>query len=239
VRIFNLLLTIFYYEGNFEEAFRYAREHGIKPFDLIRTAQQMLDHAPEDVGRLIDDFVRESREELFDSREECVAWAEERLPQLLSGELGGNLLSKYSMMARFFVTQETVSFLEMALDSALGEPVRGSTREELAAVIGYLRTVLLHVPFRDVMRRTDMFTSVYDVEAWRTSQDGRPLSAFRASEPIAWHTSMDPEWRAIFEHRLATFGESPATIGKFTRTVFANHLRRALVRGHESVSESR
>jgi hypothetical protein len=40
---------------------------------------------------------------------------------------------------------------------------------------------------------------------------------------------MDPEIRAALEHRLATFGEHPATLGKFTRTMFAKDLRRTLV----------
>ena len=32
-RVFHLLLTIFYYEGNYEEAFEYARQHGVKPLE--------------------------------------------------------------------------------------------------------------------------------------------------------------------------------------------------------------
>src|SRR5207302_335492 len=108
IRIFHLLLTIFYYEGNFEEAFAYAKEHGLKPFDVLRTAQRLLDRAPTGLRRLVDDFARETEEELFDSREEAVEWARKHFAQLMSGEVGGNLLSKYSMTGRFFITQESV-----------------------------------------------------------------------------------------------------------------------------------
>jgi len=49
---------------------------------------------------------------------------------------------------------------------------------------------------------------------------------------------MDQEVRAVLEHRLATFGEHPATLGKFTRTMFAKDLRRRLVPVHARASES-
>jgi hypothetical protein len=87
------------------------------------------------------------------------------------------------------------------------------------------------------MQRTDTFSAVYDVEAWRAARD-EPLSAFRAPEPISWRTSMDPEWRAIIEQRLATYGEHPGSLGKMTRTVFANQLRQKLVRVHPPALES-
>jgi hypothetical protein len=65
VRVFHLLLTIFYYEGNFEEAFELARQMGITPFDLVERMQVFLGQAPAAFRKVIDDFVWESREELF------------------------------------------------------------------------------------------------------------------------------------------------------------------------------
>jgi hypothetical protein len=239
IRVFHLLLQIFFYEGNFAEAFRWASEHDIKPFDLIERAQRMVEHAPVGFARLVNDFVRETREELFDSHDAVVAWARGRFGDLLSGEVGGNLLSKYSLTGRFVVTREALSFLERVIASAVDDPLTGPPREELAAVIGYLDIVLLRSPLRDTMRRTDTFTSTYDIEAWRTDRDGRPLSSFRVSRPITWAVEMDPAIRAILEHRLDTFGEHPATMGKFTRTVFAGDLRRTLTRRADGDGPSR
>jgi hypothetical protein len=39
---------------------------------------------------------------------------------------------------------------------------------------------------------------------------------------------VEPEKKALIENRLATFGEHPAGLGKFTRTMFARDLRRIL-----------
>jgi radical SAM superfamily enzyme YgiQ (UPF0313 family) len=226
VRVFHLLLTIFYYEGNFEEAFKYAGEYGIKPFDLLRAAQKQIDHAPEEFQQLIAGFVRETREELFDSHEECLRWAREHFKEVLSGEVGGNLLSKYSMMGRFWVTENSVNFLEAAIRSMLSETAEP---DELTAVASYLRTVLLRVPFGETMRRRDVFITNYDIEAWRNGLEGGRLADFRVPSPISWQTGMDPDIQEALERRLATFGEHPATMGKFTRTVFAKDLRRTLL----------
>lgn len=230
VRVLHLLLSIFFYEGNFAEAFRWASEQGLKPFDVIERAQRMVDEAPAPFVGVINDFVRETRGELFDSHDAAVAWARDRFAEIVAGEVGGNLLSKYSLTARFFMTRETLSFLERVLASALDDGLTGPGREELAAVIGYLDAVLLRSPFRETMEQTDTFTSTYDVEAWRATRDGRPLSSFRVPTPITWMVEMDPATRAVFQHRLDTFGDRPATMGKFTRTMVGGDLRRTLTR---------
>jgi radical SAM superfamily enzyme YgiQ (UPF0313 family) len=229
VRVFHLLLTTFYYEGNIEEAFAFAREHGVKAFDLIVALQRRLDRAPAGFRQVIDDFVRESQEELFESREAVIAWAKDRLPELISGELGGNLLSKYSMLGRFYATHEGLDFLEDVLGEILAGRLDAEGREELATVMGYLRTVLLHVPFRAMMERTPDFTAHYDVEAWRDAGYARPLRAFRTAASVTWRTAMDPEKRAVIAKRIADYGEHAAGLGKFTRTMFAKDLRRVLL----------
>ena len=229
VRIFHLLLTIFYYEGNIEEAFAFAKERGVKGFDLMVELQKRLDRAPAGFRKVIDDFVRESNEEIFPTREACVAWAEQHLPELISGELGGNLLSKYSMMGRFYATHEGLDFVQMTIGEVLAGTLDAEGRAELAAVMDYLRAVLLGVPFKETMQRTPSFTASYDVEAWRDADFARSLSSFRTPAPVVYRSMMDPEKQAVIEHRIATFGEHANGLGKFTRTMFAKDLRRKIV----------
>ncbi len=228
VRVFHLLLTIFYYEGNIEEAFAFAKENGVKPFDLVVKLQKLLDRAPAGFRKVIEDFVRESREELFPSREAVVEWARGRLPQLIDGSLGGNLLSKYSMLGRFYATHEGLDFLQTAIAESLGPELAAEKREELQAVMDYLRTVLLHVPFRETMARRPTWVTSLDVEGWAQDGYARPLPSYRMPAPVRYETTMDPEKQAVIESRIGTFGEHAAGLGKFTRTMFAKDLRRAL-----------
>jgi hypothetical protein len=229
-RVFHLLLTIFYYEGNFEEAFEFARLRGAAPFDVVRHMQASLDRAPAPFRKVIDEFVKESQEELFPTAEACVEWARSHFDQLVSGELGGNLLSKYSMLGRFFVTLEALQFLRTAIGELTGG---GSGDRELDAVMSYLESVILAAPFTKSLEESPDWWTSYDVERWRQDHYTQPLAAYAYDEPRTLRTTVDPEKKAQLLIRVRTFGEHPQGLGKFTRTMFARDLRRELVRsGH-------
>lgn len=231
IRVFHLLLTIFHYEGNFEEAFQFAREHGVEAFDVVVALQDALDRAPEAFREVIDRFVRESKLELFESEEECLAWARENFDDLVAGRVGGNLLQNYSMEGRFFVTPESLVFLETGVRAALGDDLTAEAASELEAVMDYLRGVVLHSPFEESMAEAPRWTTRYDVETWREEGFERPLSEYRLPEPAPCRTRLPKERQDVLEQRLETFGESPTGLGKFTRTMFATDLRRDAVVG--------
>jgi radical SAM superfamily enzyme YgiQ (UPF0313 family) len=228
-RVFHLLLTIFYYEGNFEEAFEYARQSGVSGFELVVHLQSMLDQAPPAFRALMDEFLRESQEELFPTPEECTNWAKANYEALRDGTAGGNLLSKYSMIGRFYLTREALAFLRAGIDSALEARSAPKHAASLAAVMDYLDCMLLGVPFVSAMSEHRSLIAAYDVEAWRRDGYVTPLSTYAFAAPITYATIVDAQVRAVIENRLATFGEHPAGLGKFTRTMFARDLRRALI----------
>ena len=228
-RVFHLLLTIFYYEGNFEEAFQFARQESIKPFDLIVQLQSMLPDAPQGFKSVIDDFLRESQEELFDTRAACVKWAREHFDGLVDGSLGGNLLSKYSMLGRFYAMQEALDFLESGIIALMGESATADRIAQLETVMEYMRSVLLHTPFAETVSVTRYWTTIYDLEKWRNEGYARHLEDYSYPEPKTFAAIVEDEPRALIQNRIATFGEHPAGLGKFTRTMFARELRRVLV----------
>lgn len=229
-RVFHLLLTIFYYEGNFEEPFEYARQEGIKAYDVMVRMQQMLDQAPPKFRAMIDDFLKESQEELFPTREACIEWAKQNFAALVDGSLGGNLLSKYSMIGRFYLTQEAIEFLEMTISTALDEAELRSEPAVLHATTDYLRCVLLHAPFAEVLSGNPVWTTSYDVEAWHREGYAHPLEKYAFGNPVNFNTEVEPGKRALIESRVSTFGEHPSGLGKFTRTMFAQELRRSVIR---------
>ena len=240
-RVFHLLLTIFYYEGNFEEGFEFTRHYGVKPFDLVVRLQKMLNQAPSGLRSLTDEFVRESQDELFETEQACLAWARAHFDGLLDGSLGGNLLSKYSMLGRFYATQEAVDFLEQGVAAALAETRPPAPQRQLAAVMDYLRGVLLHAPFAETLATAPEGVMAYDIEAWSGEGYRKNLEAYRFAEPKAFAAQVEAPRKAEIMSRIATFGEHPSGLGKFTRTMFARDLRRTLVwsRAHEGEGNGR
>jgi len=188
----------------------------------------MLDQAPPAFKKVIDDFVQESQDELFPTREACTEWARAHFDQLVTGELGGNLLNKFSMIGRFFATHASLDFLEDVLVGALREQPGGVNRAELKAVMDYLRAVMLTSPFAKSLVELPEWTTPYDVEAWVRGGYSRPLSA-HAIPTRTFTTRMDPGKKAMLEGRIATYGDHPSGLGKFWRQVFARDLRREVV----------
>ncbi|HKK30324.1 MAG TPA: radical SAM protein, partial [Alphaproteobacteria bacterium] len=228
-RVFHLLLTIYSYEDNFAEAFKLAQEKGIRPFAVMAHMLDILDHAPAGFRTAIDDFVRENQEELFDTREECVAWAAENYDGLIAGDVGGNLLSKYSMIGRFIVLNDTLAFLQQAVSDLL-DPADADSQEMLSAICNYYRSVLLHVPFKATLDTEPVWDTEYDVEAWRQTGFQKPLREFRYAQRERFPTRVDPAVKSVLLSRIDTFGEHAAGLGRFTRTMFANDFRRKIER---------
>ena len=230
-RVFHLLLTIFFYEGNFEEAFEFVRRRGIEAFDQILALQGMLDEAPPAFRKMIDDYVQETQDELFDTREECVAWSKEHYDELVAGTVGGNLLSNYSMIGRFMVTDEALDFLHMGISRQLAEVDADDeeTQAALTSVIEYLRAVMLSSPFTESLAARPKWTTAFDVEGWREAGYSRDLVEYRFDTPLTFETTLLDDRRIALERRVETFGDHAAGLGKFTRTMFATDLRRSLV----------
>ena len=227
-RAFHLLLTIFYYEDNFAEAFRFAREKGIRPFLVVRRMQETLDTAPEPFRKAVADFLDENQAELFDTRDACVDWSRRNYDGLISGDLGGNLLSKYAMIGRFIVVSEALDFLHRAISDLIG-PEDEEAQEMLGSIIGYYRSVMLHVPFARTLETEPRWTTSYDIEAWRAADYGLPLSSFRLDGLRSFPTQVDPRVKSVLLSRLDSFGEHPSGLGRFTRTMFATDFRRKVL----------
>jgi hypothetical protein len=228
-RVFHLLLTIFYYEGNYEEFFEFAHQQGIKPYDLIARMADMIDRSPQAFQDVIAQFIQESRDELFDTKEECIKWSQKNYSGLIDGSLGGNLLSKYSMIGRFYVFPEGLEFLKTVLSDVLGERMSAERSRMLDSVVEYLGTVLLHVPFAKTLEEMPDWHTEYDVEQWRSEQYKYPLEMYKFDETRSYQTAVSSDTQAKIRNRITTFGEHPAGLGKFTRTMFARDLRLVLL----------
>jgi hypothetical protein len=171
----------------------------------------------------------ESQEELFLTKEECIEWSQRNFDKLIDGSLGGNLLSKYSMIGRFFVTQETLDFLEMGIYASIDLTPTDPHAAQLKTVMDYLRAILLHSPFSVTLQETPQWTTWYDLEAWKNEKYEQPLEHYIQPSAKQFITYIEPERIKIIQNRLSTFGEHPTGMGKFTRTMFAQDLRRVMV----------
>ncbi len=229
IRVFHLLLTTFFYEGNMDEAFQFAKQEGIRGFDLVKALQIRLEEAPASFKKIIDDFIEESKAELHDDPESCIAWSHENLEGLLDGTIGGNLLSKYSMLLRFYVKKEGIEFLREVVRGMLPADTSAAKLAELEAVTSYLDTVMLSAPFAEALSDRTRWQSEFNVEEWVKDGYKRPLSDYTFDAQKVFDAAVPEERAKLIQTKLQTFGEHPAGLGKITRTMFARDMRRELL----------
>jgi len=100
----HLACSMFWNDAWFEDPVKFAGLFGIKRSEWLRS---MIPAVEADTGvmrKLLDDFVNETTNEIFPSREACVEFYSrpENYERLLSGEIGDNLMYKYRVMASFY-----------------------------------------------------------------------------------------------------------------------------------------
>ncbi len=224
-RAFHLLLTVFYYEDNFQEVFELTRTAGVRPFEVVKHMLNNLDNAPMAMRKMIDDFLDENQAELFDTREACVKWAEKHYDDLIDGDLGGNLLSKYAMTGRFIILEDALEFLRATAQELL-VAADDDTKGMLTSIFDYYNSVMLHAPFSLTLEAEPIWNTRYDVIAWRESGFKGALANYRFKTRKEFATEIDAHVKSILSSRIDTFGEHASGLGRFTRTMFAKDFRR-------------
>jgi radical SAM superfamily enzyme YgiQ (UPF0313 family) len=100
-----LASSIFQNNSWLEDAVEFTRSLGLARSEWFFAMADALREADGEVGELVEGFERETREELFRTRDELVAFYSqpENFARLEAGEIGDNLMYKYRANASFFV----------------------------------------------------------------------------------------------------------------------------------------
>lgn len=100
-----LASSAFYHDNYFEKVIAFAHSLGIKRSEWMDAVLQAMEDDRGEVRAFLDDFVAETINELFPSREACIEYysREENFAHLQSGEVGDNLMHKYRAVASFHI----------------------------------------------------------------------------------------------------------------------------------------
>lgn len=99
-RVFSLTLEIFYNDHIMAELFSFLKKFDIKPYDVLIKIHQGRNKAFSiGLKKLYDDFLKETKNELWDSQEELEKFVKKNIKKYLSGKYGSNLIFKYKTIA--------------------------------------------------------------------------------------------------------------------------------------------
>lgn len=108
----HLTFSIFWNDSWFADVVAVARELGVKPSEWLSAMLEGMEEDEGAVGGFLDDFVAETKGELFDTYDACAEFYSQPhvFEQLCKGEIGDNLMYKYRAIASFFLWKEVCRF---------------------------------------------------------------------------------------------------------------------------------
>lgn len=224
LRGFSLMVETLLNSRPFEEFFRYGQAMGISRTDFLRLAYDSIDRAPDRVREIVDGFMFETQNELWDSEEALVEHyrQDENYERLKQGEVGGNLIYKYKSMSIAFAAQEWIEFLSMLLKEAAVEQSpngAGAEFEEIDALVSYCSNKmagLLDVDGDTSARRLD---SSFDIVGWLRAEDGTRLADYACAEPITYTFEYTDEQLRIRADQFKRWGVDVNALSKIVTRV--------------------
>ncbi len=132
IRALALLVESLYNGSPFKEFFKYAKFYDIQPADLLRILYDNLLEGPDTVQEVMKEFLFETKNELWNSREELLEYynKDENFMKLKRGEVGGNLIYKYKSKSLLRASNSWITFLkDQLLKLVLQKSVKDKSKE--------------------------------------------------------------------------------------------------------------
>jgi hypothetical protein len=230
-----LVTSAFWHDNYFEDAIAFAESLGVKRSDWLERCVEELDRPDTPVRNFVDKFVAETTNELFETKEEVVAFysKEENFERLRRSEIGDNLMHKYRAVASFHewpavskvamqVTRQLIE--EKALVSAIPH-----FDEFWADFTRYVDLRHAHGFTNEEILSPAQGTFNYDIGAWLAA--GRPsdIAPFRLPAPMPVRFALTGESRSELEDALQVWTNTlPGLTKMVTRIRVSAQVREAV-----------
>ncbi len=229
-RRFNLIVTIFYNDSVFAGLLKLLQHLEISRYRWVKAIADVSFTGA--LAKLIDSFLKETRRELWTTREDLAAFTRkpDNIKRYLNDELGGNLIFKYQALA---MNDHLRELAEVARSTIL-EVLKDEKRRE-PKIETFVDDILTY----EVLRRLGIFKAYYDpyyadlehdVEAFLTAANEVSWCDFIFEKPRKHKFYLDQEQISMIERSLNTYGRTTVGMTRIlARVHFKTLLRRTIV----------
>lgn len=107
-RKLHMTFSVFWNDNWFDDVVTFVKQNGIKASEWLVAMLEAMERDTGPVHRFLNEFVGETKGELFESRQACAEHygREENFKRLQEGEIGDNLMYKYRAIASFHLWPE-------------------------------------------------------------------------------------------------------------------------------------
>jgi radical SAM superfamily enzyme YgiQ (UPF0313 family) len=210
-RKYHLASSVYWNDSWFQHPLRFVQAFGVKASEWWEAMMHALEDGPAPVKHFLADFVRETKGELFDTREECVRFysLDENFRMLEQGEIGDNLMYKYRARASFYLWPEIcaagmAATKRLLLDRGLGIQVPDFDHF-WKDFDRFVELKHAHGVDRDQVFRPIETSLNYDFERWLASDDLSLPQLYRFDEPRRCEFRLSREGQQELDSALAVW----------------------------------
>ncbi len=234
IRTLVLLTELMYNDYQYWELIKYLTESGCTPFAWIEKALAELPGAPEAIQGVVQGFIRDTKEELWNSEE--ALFAHYRIPanyeRLLRGEAGHNVVFTHKGLVISRHMEEWLRFITRACLALILEkagPWIDATvvREELGELERFIAAKLEGVLQHGGNTAETLGEMSYDILEWSRDLSGRRLRDYRLRRPATYRFFFTEEQLREREEGFRLYGHDRIGLSRiFARNPSLNSLYR-------------
>lgn len=224
-RKLHMTFSVFWNDGWFSDLIEFAHRHGVPRSEWLKA---MLDAMMAEKGKVrefLDAFVGETKNELFPTREACIAHYSEptNFERLRNGEIGDNLMYKYRAIASFHLWPEICAIAMNATRLLLED--RGLTGE-FADFDEFWADLHRYCEAKHAHGRTieDVLAPVvmplqYDIPRWFADGAHANTRAYRLPEPTTFTFQLSQEGYEELRSAFDVWGDKVKGLAKMVTRV--------------------
>jgi len=235
-RKLHLILIIYYNGFRFEPLIRLIELYGISRTCWLNELFENTDNAGDNVVSLFGDFLEETTNELFNSREQCVEFyaKQENFQSLFKGEIGGNLIMKYLSIATFHMWEDIVKYAFDTARKLITQTDADSQTYDFLDDIEVFMHCRLANGDSSAKILSDVHTSLnYDINAWIDDSYSDCFEKYRFKSSTKVQFCLAEHKYRILKSALAVYGEDIAGKSKLvTRIQYEDQLRGYRILNH-------
>jgi hypothetical protein len=247
IRGLSLVVEVINNSRPFLGLFKYAKYLGIKPSQFIMEVYNSIDSASKTVKNIIQEFMKETSDELWDSEKEIVDYysKDENYSKLLTGEVGGNLIYKYKAMSLSQGAEGWVKHVGKVVKKIAKQTIKNdSNRKEIfnqiETIVEYEINKLDGVLNAGADLNPIKMKTNYDIKSWLNAEDSVSLSKFKIKIPTVYVFKYTNEQILDREDYFNRYGKNINALSKIVTRVsnVESLFRKVSVAGTEEFEES-
>jgi len=219
-RVHHVVTSLMWNNSWFEELVRFSNAWGIQSSTWLDAMVKGMKQETGPMGDLLDMFIGETKNELFETEEECRDFytRDENFERLRTGEIGDNLMYGYRARASFFLWRELCEFALATTRKLIGTTkapdLIPNFEEFWADLSAYMEFTHAHGSTLEQLLSSETATLNYDIAAWVEAGSPADPSPFRNEAPRRAEFALPPDASKELEDAIGVWTMSQIGLSK-------------------------